>query len=595
MIRALIFFICLPVLATDYYVSKSGNDGNAGTSIGAAWLTLDKAYKSTLAAGDVVHIVGTGSTTIWEEFLGAKSSGATNNPITYKFESGAQIRGITVTNVNFIRWLGQGLTNVLQIVNTNTAFQNDGIYAESCHYCQVIDMSMAGIYGEGVQARYTAPCAEWLVRGCYISRTGQRNDGHQEDGGPAVSIRGTNWVVEYNDISRTSDGVANYGSYNVIQNNFMHDTKDSYWAGASVTPHVDYFAEMSPDNSDIPPQHTLIQYNYGESNNIADSHGLLNKKTQNTTNWNTIYRCNIVNNYNSYGVVGETNYYFHHYNNTHATELVGGAQEATISIQGPAANSHTESFNNIFYLCNEAGVRIYYSGYAPSDFAPDYDLLESNTGVGFGISETHGVTANVLFNNYAIQDLTLQTASPARGMGIGQTTANGSGVASTALTVNNGLLLRGGYPNGHPYVKGDKIKVGSNLAQRIAAISGNSITLTTPITWSNNDQVYLDGTTDNGALPYQRANSLVGDYNLVSTTVTVNVTQGEARMVVVYVDGIPRAPLFDAPYTDTVSSGSITAVKLYPQYASRTLVYTASANSGGTTAPAGLRGKVGRR
>lgn len=594
-LRACILFVCCSSLATDYYVTKSGNDSNAGMSSGTAWLTLRRAYTNTFSAGDVIHITGTGSTTIWEEVLGAKSSGATNNPIIYKFESGAQWRGVTATNVNFIRVLGQGNTNKIDIVNTNTAFANDGVYLESCHYWEFIDLTMVGMRGEGIQARYSAPSHQGLIRGCYIRYTAQANDGHMEDGGPAVSIRGTNWVVEYNDISRTSDGVAMYGSYNVVRNNFMHDTADSYWSGSAQVPHVDFFGEQSPDNADIPPQHNIIECNYGESNLVANGHGLLNKMTQSATNWDTIYRQNILNKYASYGIVSETNAYFHHYNNTHAVDLTGGANEAAISIQGPANNSHTESFNNIFYLCNEAGARIYYSGYAPSDFAPNYDLLESNTGIVFGISEANGVPGNVLFNNYAIHDLTLQTASPARGMARGQTTASGSGSGSTALTLANGLLFRGGYPNGHPYVKGDLIKVGSNVAQRISALSGNSVTLTTAITWSNGDAVFLDGTTDNGAIPYNRGASLVGTYSQVGTLVTVLVTQGEARMAVVYVDGIPRPPLFDSPYTDTVTSGTVTAVKLYPQFPSRTLSFAATQTAGGgSLAPAGLRGKRGR-
>ena len=62
-----------------YYVRKTGNDGNAGTSAGAAKLTLNGAEDIPLVAGDVV-VVGSG---VYRESLTVDVSGSAGNPITY--------------------------------------------------------------------------------------------------------------------------------------------------------------------------------------------------------------------------------------------------------------------------------------------------------------------------------------------------------------------------------------------------------------------------------------------------------------------------------------------------------------------------------
>ena len=56
-----LFLILIPLIlplrlwGTDYYVTKTGNNANAGTSKAVAWLTIEKA-NNTLVAGDIVHV-----------------------------------------------------------------------------------------------------------------------------------------------------------------------------------------------------------------------------------------------------------------------------------------------------------------------------------------------------------------------------------------------------------------------------------------------------------------------------------------------------------------------------------------------------------
>lgn len=65
---------------TTYYVDgTSGNDGNAGTSVGAAKATLNGAEDIPLVAGDTVHVrAGT-----YRELLTVDVSGSAGNPISY--------------------------------------------------------------------------------------------------------------------------------------------------------------------------------------------------------------------------------------------------------------------------------------------------------------------------------------------------------------------------------------------------------------------------------------------------------------------------------------------------------------------------------
>src|SRR5260370_24462453 len=65
-------------MATTYYVRKSGNNSNAGTSAGAAFLTVDKA-RSVVAAGDTVYI-GAGT---YREVISLTTAGTTGNVITW--------------------------------------------------------------------------------------------------------------------------------------------------------------------------------------------------------------------------------------------------------------------------------------------------------------------------------------------------------------------------------------------------------------------------------------------------------------------------------------------------------------------------------
>jgi hypothetical protein len=71
-----------------YYVRKTGNDGSAGTSAGAAWLTIDKAA-NTVAAGDVVWI-GAG---VYRELVTIDTSGSSGSEIEWRADIDGSMTG----------------------------------------------------------------------------------------------------------------------------------------------------------------------------------------------------------------------------------------------------------------------------------------------------------------------------------------------------------------------------------------------------------------------------------------------------------------------------------------------------------------------
>ncbi|HOU18435.1 MAG TPA: hypothetical protein PLW05_09090, partial [Candidatus Marinimicrobia bacterium] len=79
LIGTILAFLPLSVLATNYYVRKSGNDSNNGLTPATAWKTVTKAANYNLQPGDTVFI-GTG---IYNEQLIPSRSGSSTAYIVY--------------------------------------------------------------------------------------------------------------------------------------------------------------------------------------------------------------------------------------------------------------------------------------------------------------------------------------------------------------------------------------------------------------------------------------------------------------------------------------------------------------------------------
>ena len=85
---ALICLIASEARAATYYVRKTGNDNNSGTSPAAAWLTLGKAAQ-TLVAGDTVY-VGAG---VYTQSFVPLNDGTASTPIRFIADSSGAMTG----------------------------------------------------------------------------------------------------------------------------------------------------------------------------------------------------------------------------------------------------------------------------------------------------------------------------------------------------------------------------------------------------------------------------------------------------------------------------------------------------------------------
>lgn len=78
---AILFGLSAKAVAATYYVDgASGSDGNAGTSTGAAWKTLNKASTST-TAGDTIYVK---SSATYNEILYFRSTGTATSPVRWE-------------------------------------------------------------------------------------------------------------------------------------------------------------------------------------------------------------------------------------------------------------------------------------------------------------------------------------------------------------------------------------------------------------------------------------------------------------------------------------------------------------------------------
>lgn len=134
-----------------YFVRKTGSDANAGTSAGAAKLTIQAAVNLATSAGDVVY-VGAGS---YRETVTLGSSGSSGNPIQIIGDySGAQT----------------GDAGVVRITGSNddyTATRANCVTATSKSYVTVCGFTMDTTTGNVV---YLSSCVGVTIDKCHLSR-----------------------------------------------------------------------------------------------------------------------------------------------------------------------------------------------------------------------------------------------------------------------------------------------------------------------------------------------------------------------------------------------------------------------------------------
>jgi hypothetical protein len=392
------------------------------------------------------------------------------------------------------------------------------------------------------------------------------------------------WLVEYNDVSRSTDYFTVFGGYTVLRNNYLHDTDPSYWenvGGGEDGFHIDAFQQGSGGTQTY-HRNVVYESNYvGDFTNFYHCHGVLIQDQGENGDTDIILRGNVFHNMWGGAIGGYAIDHVKMYHNTTNEMNQNGIDGSTFIMYTFSGDvpEYAVCINNL--LANDDSDD-------PMNMNDGSPVCEYNVGYLAGSDSSYVSTSDPLFTNSSTGDLTLSsTSSSAYGAGTSIATVTSATGSGTSFTVASNISNR--FTNGYGIVRGDMIIVGSNDPVEITGISGTTITVASSISWTNGDDIYWrDDSKDIGAYPYRSGGYSVTctltnptDSGFVSGTEVVTATVSDSdivRFVEFFIDGLPVDIVNDSPYTyswDTsgLAFGSSHKVeaRAYPLYASKTI------------------------
>ena len=346
-----------------------------------------------------------------------------------------------------------------------------------------------------------------------------------------------------------------------------------------------------------PLRQFMYERNWDEDNSDAiggtNAHGfLIQDDGVNNQNWG-IARFNVLLR------PGGTAYQFRSFHRFYGYNLTSvGVQNATSNLSGPLSTfRNAVTFDNPAFagqpVSDVQDWRNNTWSYSPNTLGGLFALGGATQPTNFTHGFQHCFSAGALpsggtgnqanvdpqFVSPGTDDYRLQSGSSLRSNGGAITTATNSGTASTTLVVVDSKRLFSGWGIGD----GDLIKIGSEAYVRITAINydTHTVTLAAARTWSAGAEVFVKGSEDIGALPFDFAVPVTVT-NTTSATLsgsaTLSATVGNSnavRAVEFLVDGIPVGMDYDAPYSVTWNvpdaNPHTVEARAYNMWASRTL------------------------
>lgn len=550
-------------LSATYYVATGGSNSNPGT-FSEPWLTINYA-ESQMDAGDTIRVQ---AGTYNERVAITGTTGTSDNWINFVADGQVICRGFDITDVSYIRVIG------FEITHTNTTYLRGISMFNTCSDIELIDNLIHDVNRGGIQATATSTTTRITIRGNTLRYMCHPNEslGAFDSSSFAVAIANafntsSDWLVEYNSVSRSGDFLNCYGTNILVRNNYLHDYSDSYWTNAANSFHSDMFQPGS-DGVAVGTQNHLYERNFcGDSPHINSHFGIW-QDTVSAGDNNILIRGNVGFNFGSTAVGVVSTDDVHVYNNSFykmcqavvGTTLIWYKQGSSSDYPDGALGANTIIFDD--GLGTDAiSIQSGSSG----------GILTHNIGYLAGTESSYVSTSDPLFIDPENRDFRLQSGSPAIDAGtnlVSITSLDGSG---TSFDVNDGQLLIDGWG----MVDGDTVTI-NGTTTRVTTISENTVMVADSVTWTQDDPVYwgTDTAPDIGAFPYGSAELTAASIIRAEDTYTVHVT-GDARGVWFYVDGIPTTWDSTAPYAATIASGTVTA-KAYALYAQESPVVSAT-------------------
>ncbi len=238
---------------SNYFVSTTGSDTNAGTS-SQPWKTIQKCA-NTLSAGDTcVVLEGT-----YNERVTMTRSGSSGAPITFQALGNVVMKGFTV-RANYVSIKGFEITNTPDASDHGWGIFYQGAYGvienNYVHYATRGGITVFATITTATNTHHVT------VRGNRLYRNSMMG----------IEVSGRDNLIEGNEIWGTiqhhpswvnrpsyvdADGISFFGSGHVIRKNYIHDIL--YGIPENINPHIDCFQTWSDSGKEAASYVTIEQ------------------------------------------------------------------------------------------------------------------------------------------------------------------------------------------------------------------------------------------------------------------------------------------------------------------------------------------------